>query len=361
MSHYIKYGLYSLLIVALCSCSHKKKQSYDELAPSGLTTRTEFLRTNLHTLTDKGMMIGHENGTVEGIGWRGDSARSDIQSCCDDYPAVLSFKLTGIEKGSKLNTDSLDFTTIRKAILEQFKRGGVNILTWEILSDNLNENQIKDDTRRAATYLNSLQNAYGIKAPILLSLVPATDRNGKPMEVSSQQYKNLWMKIVHMLKGYKTSNVAFVYAVSTKQASSQADINAYYPGDDCIDIFELNDMQSKSNGNIPLYKNTLQTLLQNVVTVAQSHNKLIGLRTGMQGIPAKDFWTQTLLPILKPYKITYLLLGANKGDKSMKNYDVPFPGEASVTDFVQFYNDPLTLFMSDVNGLYLDHSEKEKK
>lgn len=34
-------------LMALSSCGEKKKKSYDEIAMSGLTTRTENLKTNL--------------------------------------------------------------------------------------------------------------------------------------------------------------------------------------------------------------------------------------------------------------------------------------------------------------------------
>jgi mannan endo-1,4-beta-mannosidase len=39
------------------------------------------------------------------------------------------------------------------------------------------------------------------------------------------------------------------------------------------------------------------------------------------------------------------------------DFYAPYPGEKSVPDFVQFLNDASTLFMNDVNGLYL---EREK-
>ena len=42
-------------------------------------------------------MFGHHDDTVYGIGWDGDSARSDVKSVCGDYPAMMSFDLGRIE------------------------------------------------------------------------------------------------------------------------------------------------------------------------------------------------------------------------------------------------------------------------
>ena len=38
-------------------------------------------------------MFGHHDDPVYGIGWDGDSARSDVKSVCGDYPAMMSFDL----------------------------------------------------------------------------------------------------------------------------------------------------------------------------------------------------------------------------------------------------------------------------
>ena len=65
----IKYIFYSLMITLTISSCGNKKNSYDEIASSGRTTRTESLKSNLTTFTNKGVMIGQMYGTLEGIGW----------------------------------------------------------------------------------------------------------------------------------------------------------------------------------------------------------------------------------------------------------------------------------------------------
>jgi len=335
----LNFFLYLLVILSVCACHHKNQiTSYDKIGSSGLTTRTEFLRANLKMMSANGIMIGHENSTVEGIGWRGDSAQSDIKSCCDDYPAVLSFELSGIEQDTTLNSDSISFSLIRRAILDQFKRGGINMLTWSVplAMDNLME----EFTKRAATYLNSLQDPYGIKAPILLVL-NITSRDPKV-------YQNYWQKVITSLKKQGINNVLYVFSGDIK----------CYPGDKDVDIIEASYIQSTSDSRISDYNIFMENKLKETSDFAEAHQKVIGVRTGLSGIPSKDFWTETLLPLFKPYRITYVVLGKNKGDRTQDNYCAPFPGEHSIANFVKFYNDKKTLFMSDINGLYLDHTEK---
>ena len=64
-------------LLAFSSCGEKKKKSYDEIAISGLTTRTENLKTNIKAYANKGTLIG-QHGTLTGIGWnRGNVAATD--------------------------------------------------------------------------------------------------------------------------------------------------------------------------------------------------------------------------------------------------------------------------------------------
>ena len=51
------------------------KSSYDEIGSSGLTTRTENLIANMHTIAEKGVLIGQMYGTLEGVGWKNDTTK----------------------------------------------------------------------------------------------------------------------------------------------------------------------------------------------------------------------------------------------------------------------------------------------
>lgn len=353
--------LFIVLVAILCSCHHAgTKKSYDEIGKSGLTTRTEYLRANLTRMAAHGMMVGHANGTVEGVGWRYDSLHSDIQSCCDDYPAALTFELTGIEKDTPVNADTLLFSAVRQAILQHFKRGGLIVLRWGI-STSTNATGLSRGVRRAAAFLASLHDGYGIKVPVLLAIVPYSHTYTANAVLRADSYKNTYRQSVRALQQAGVTNALYLCSLNETMVAHASEIEAYYPGDVYVDALELNYIQTLDHPQAAYYSAKMMPMLKCLSTFALAHGKPWGIRTGMEGIPDKEWWTTTLLPLLQPYKITYLMLGGNKGDRSQHHFCAPFPGNSSTASFVHFYNDPRTLFMSDVNGLYLAHNTKTKR
>ena len=70
--------------------------------------------------------------------------------------------------------------------------------------------------------------------------------------------------------------------------------------------------------------------------------------TGYEAIPDSTWWTETLLPVIRKYPISYVLVWRNAREK-VTHYYAPYPGQTSAEDFVEFYNNPKTLFAADVN------------
>ncbi len=81
--------------------------------------------------------------------------------------------------------------------------------------------------------------------------------------------------------------------------------------------------------------------------------------TGLESIPDSTWWTQTLLKTMKTGKmhLAYVLVWRND-IRSPTHYYAPYPGHASVPDFLEFYNDPYTLFEKDLKRVY---GRKRKK
>jgi mannan endo-1,4-beta-mannosidase len=50
-------------------------------------------------------------------------------------------------------------------------------------------------------------------------------------------------------------------------------------------------------------------------------------------------------------KLSYVLVWRNDAT-SPTHYYAPFPGQVSEKDFIQFYNDPFTLFENDLKDIY---------
>ena len=63
------------------SASQKAQDKAETVAVR--TAETQKLLDNLKAVPSKGIMFGHHDDTVYGIGWEGDEGRSDVQSVCD--------------------------------------------------------------------------------------------------------------------------------------------------------------------------------------------------------------------------------------------------------------------------------------
>jgi mannan endo-1,4-beta-mannosidase len=50
-------------------------------------------------------------------------------------------------------------------------------------------------------------------------------------------------------------------------------------------------------------------------------------------------------------RLAYVLVWRNDS-RSPTHYYAPFPGHPAVPDFIDFYNDPYTLFEKDLKGIY---------
>ena len=89
-----------------------------------------------------------------------------------------------------------------------------------------------------------------------------------------------------------------------------------------------------------------------MTTVGRRHDKPIALtETGLEGIPDSTWWTQTLLPIVSKYPLSYMLVWRNAREK-VTHYYAPYPGQVSANDFVEFYRSSKTLFIGDDFELY---------
>lgn len=85
--------------------------------------------------------------------------------------------------------------------------------------------------------------------------------------------------------------------------------------------------------------------------VSKAHNKLMAVtETGYETIPDSLWWTQTLMPAIEKYPISYVLVWRNARERE-NHYYAPYPGHKSVPDFVNFYNDPRTLFAGDMKTI----------
>lgn len=365
-----------------------KKKASDPLADSGRTQRTENLCANMRAQADSaGYMFGHQDTYMYGIGWCGDSMRSDVKSITGDMPAVFGLDLGHIETGDSLNLDGVSFEKMRKAIFSHFARGGVVTISWHCrnpLTGNsawVNPDSITSLEKttvasvleggkmhdkyiswldRVADFFNSLETPYGVKVPVIFR--PYHEHTGSwfwwgERLCTKEQYTQLWKMTVERMKEKGVTNLLWAYSPGIESHGDSIKYMERYLGDDIVDVMGLDYYCSAGLGDtvaVAKYAEDIDRELGMVCSLAEQHKKVAAFtETGFSGIKDDNWWTRTLMPVLSKHPIAYVLLWRNAHDMP-EHFFVPFPGQPSSTDFVKFYNDRKTLFLSDVNGLYLD-------
>ena len=383
-----------LTIMVFVGC--RKQNPNDPLADSGRTQRTENLLTNLIAQGDSGVyMFGHHDDTVYGIGWEADynndstiAEKSDVKSVCNDYPAVLSFDLGHIELGADKNLDGVPFKRIKDEIINHFNHGGMITLSWHLnnplsggtawVADSLKgiekhtvaavlEGGEKHELflswlDRVADFLNSLETPYGVRVPVVFR--PWHEHTGSWFWwgqdfCTPEQYKKLWEMTVERLKDKDVVNALYAYSPGTEPNGNADKYLERYPGDDIIDVMGLDCYCSAADADtakVALYTHTLDKNLAMVVKVAKEHHKAAALtETGYEGIKISNWWTEALATVLAKHPISYVLVWRNARERPQHHF-APYPGHSSTTNFIEFYNLEETLFLQDVNGLYLNHN-----
>lgn len=363
------YAASFLLVAGLVSCNNsaKKQQPADELKR---TPETENLLHSLKKMPQHGIMFGHHDDPLYGIGWEGDEGRSDVKSVCGDYPAVMSFDIGRIELGRDKSLDKISFDKIRKEIINQYHRGGMSTISWHldnpvtggdswdvsdttvvasVLPGGVNHEKFLGWLDIVATFMHSLQTEEGVKIPILFR--PWHEHTGSwfwwgQKLCTAQQYKALWRLTYDRLNEKKVNNLLYAYSPGS-EPRTPAEYLERYPGDDIIDLIGVDCYQFDQQ----VYIEQMNHSLRIVAEVAQTHNKAMAVtETGYETIPDPVWWTKTLLPILKNYPVSYVVAWRNARERE-NHYYAPYPGQISADDFVEFYQDPKTLFAADIQQL----------
>jgi mannan endo-1,4-beta-mannosidase len=175
-----------------------------------------------------------------------------------------------------------------------------------------------------------------------------------------EQYKKLWEMTVERLKDKDVVNVLYAYSPGTEPNGNADKYLERYPGDDIIDVMGLDCYCSAPDADtakVALYTHTLDKNLAMVVKVAKEHHKAAALtETGYEGIKISNWWTEALATVLAKHPISYVLVWRNARERPQHHF-APYPGHSSTTNFIEFYNLEETLFLQDVNGLYLNHNK----
>ncbi|MGV8963556.1 MAG: glycoside hydrolase family 26 protein [Candidatus Saccharimonadaceae bacterium] len=372
----LNYYLSIVLLLSLIACTNKQKTKSDDVKSTSqsITQETQNLLANLRQIPSKGFMFGHQDDPLYGVTWEGDSNRSDIKSIVGDFPAVMGFEIGRIEKGGNESLDNINFNTMRKEIINQYKRGGMITISWHmdnpltggdswdverkgvvtsILPNGENHEKFMMWLQYGADFFNSLVTDNGTKIPVLLR--PWHEHTGSwfwwgKENCTPQEYKELWLLTYNYFKDQGVDNLLYAYS-----PDSQGPGEIYmerYPGDEYVDLLGLDIYHRDNEKGTEAYQSSINKILSFLTVEGKKRNKPIALtETGLEAIPIANWWTEVLYPAIEEFPISYVLVWRNARELP-NHYYAPFPGQKSADDFVKFYDKPKTLFIEDLPNLY---------
>lgn len=363
-----------LLLITICSCSNsilKTGNAKNNTVDKTASPETQALFYNLKQTAGKGFLFGQQDATMYGVGWSGDSDRSDVKSITASHPALFGWDLEGVAKEDSEKDRTNSAERIRNLCIEAYLKGGVNTLSWHMQNFVTGKN-FYDTTRcvaailpggvkhaafvkaldHIADFIGSLKTPDGQPVPVIFRPFHEHTGNwfwwGRPF-CSTAEFKELWQFTVQYLRNKRELH-NILYAYSPDRISGNFDnYLERYPGDNYVDILGYDDYWEFKD-----IKDTASMMLGikalgQISAYALSKDKVAALtETGLERIP-ENLWFSTLLNLIKAdpmaSKISYLMVWRNA---HTGHFYAPYPGHSSVPDFLRFYNDPQTLFLNDI-------------
>jgi mannan endo-1,4-beta-mannosidase len=353
------------------------------LVDKNATEETQNLFANLKDLSKGHTLFGHQHATEYGHGWSGEEGRSDVKSVAGSHPAVIGVDLSNFS-GQTPDIIKSSKESVRKNVVDTYNRGGVTTIAWHFNNplskggfywiDSLSVPAVKhlipggDAHEKYKAILKgigewavTLKCADGRFVPVIFRPLHEFDGGwfwwGAP-HCSKEEFIALWKFTVSYLRD--TMGVHnFIYAFSPdNQFNSESEFLARYPGDEWVDMVGMDNYGDV--GRDRYAPEIAARKLKIISDYAIKKGKLAAFtETGLESIPNENWWTGTLLKIMKKdnMQLCYVLVWRND-TRSSTHYYAPFPGHPSVPDFMRFYNDPYTLFEKDLEGIYNKPTKK---
>lgn len=365
-----------LAIFTLCSPGflHAQKKG---LTDSKATRETKILYRNLHKLSKKHTLFGHQHATEYGHGWYGDKDRSDVKSVTGSHPAVIGVDIMGFSGRSAQDIKKAK-EDLRKNVVDTYNRGGVTTVAWHfsnpvseggfywkdsvslpavkyIIPGGEAHEQYKEILRGIGEWANSLKGADGQLAPVIFRPFHEFDGDwfwwGTP-HTSREEFISLWRFTVSYLRD-ELGVHNFIYAFSPdNRFNNEAEFLQRYPGDEWVDMVGMDNYADLGRDRYDI--ETAAKKLKIVADYAEKAGKLAAFtETGLESVPDTTWWTGTLLKVMKAHdmKLAYVLVWRND-THSPTHYYAPYPGQVSIPDFMKFYEDKYTLFEKDLKNIY---------
>ena len=371
----MKTTLLCLLISLISTATDAQKR---KLIDRDATRETKSLYKNLQKLSKNHTLFGHQHATEYGHGWSGDDDRSDVKSVTGSHPAVIGVDFSGFSGRSEENIKRAK-DALRTNVVDTYNRGGVTTVAWHFSNpisrggfywvDSLSlpavryiipggeaHQKYKDILKGIGEWANGTRGSDGNLVPMIFRPYHEFDGGwfwwGKP-HCTKEEFIALWRFTVSYLRDSLDVH-SFIYAFSPdNKFNSEAEFLERYPGDEWVDMVGMDNYGDMGRNRYSI--DTAALKLKIVSDYARKAGKLAAFtETGLESIPNPTWWTGTLLGAMRAHKkmrLCYVLVWRND-QRSPTHYYAPYPGHSSVPDFIKFYEDPYTLFESDLKNIY---------
>ncbi|WP_423148205.1 glycoside hydrolase family 26 protein [Rubrolithibacter danxiaensis] len=349
-----------------------------KLTDASATTETKALFRNLDKLSEKHTLFGHQHATEYGHGWTGDEDRSDVKSVTGSHPAVIGVDFSGFT-GKTPEAVEKAKEEVRKTVIDTYNRGGIITAAWHF-SNPLSDGgfywkdsvsfpavrclipgggaheKYKEILKEIADWAHTVKGADGKLVPVIFRPFHEFDGDwfwwGKS-HCTKEEFVSLWRFTVSYLRDSLGVH-NFIYAFSPdNRFQSEEEYLQRYPGNEWVDMVGIDNYGDMGRDNSYNTDAAIKKL-KIVSDYAKKAGKLAAFtETGLESIPNPTWWTETLLKVMKTpgLKLSYVLVWRNDS-QSPTHFYAPFPGQASVPDFMKFYQDPYTLFEKDLHHIY---------
>lgn len=369
--------LFAFILVILVigiSCVGKKEVEQPSLKVSVVdpdaTPETKALMANLLRNKGKAMMFGHQDALAYGIGWWADEFSSDVQKVTGQFPAVFGWDAGEI--GQERNIDSVLFSDMQQWMVQVYKKGGVNTLSWHLDNPSTGgdswdrtpavasvipggelHSEFKKTMDLLADFLNGLKTEDGTFVPVIFR--PWHEHNGSwfwwgQENCSADEYKALYRFTVEYLRDVKGLH-HILYAYSPDRFATEEEFLERFPGIEYVDMLGYDDYHSFSK--MDQVENGLNSL-RILANLAKKMDKPFALtETGLEKVPVPEWYTEHTLASIKAdslaRQLSYMLVWRNGRPD---HYYAPYPGHHAVEAFIAFEKDPFTWFMGDLPDMY---------
>lgn len=329
--------------------------------------RVHDLYTRLMALKDEGVMIGHQDDLMYGHSWEYEDGRSDIMEVCGSYPAVMGWDLGGLEDDDSCNLDGVPFDKMKEAVTFADSMGCVitfswhmrNPLTggssWDLSGGNVVREVLPGGSchelyaawmDKCAGFLKSLKDRDGNSIPVVYR--PYHENTGGAfwwgaLSCEPEDYIDLWRWTVEYMYASGVHNL--LYAYSTDIFWSEQEYMLRYPGDAWVDVMGWDAYHRPQDWD---FLTGMADMAGTVSRLAAEHGKLAALtETGLESVYMDDWWTGYLLPSVRGYGLSWVLLWRNS--QNMENhFFAPFRGHASEADFRNMVDEDDILVVNDI-------------